>query len=157
MKDIIGYEGRYSADENGRIFSHITNKYLKQYFNVGYYKITLRKNGKPKTFYVHRLIAETYLGKRENMIVNHIDGDRTNNHVSNLEWISQSENVIHAIKIGLMCVPKGEEHYNSKLTQEDVNEIRKQYNNGIKQNVLAKTYKVSTVQIHNIIRYKSWS
>lgn len=68
----------------------------------GYERVVLTKNGKRKSFCVHRLVATTYLENPENKpTVNHIDGDKTNNHILNLEWATQSEQKKHSIRLGL--------------------------------------------------------
>jgi len=61
--------------------------------STGYLRVTLCKEGIPRRVFIHRLVAEHFLEQREGCVVNHIDGDRSNNHVSNLEWITMSENV----------------------------------------------------------------
>lgn len=66
----------------------------------GYVHISLCKNGKVKTFRVHRLIAEAFIPNPENKPqVNHIDGNRINNSLSNLEWVTRSENHLHAFRV----------------------------------------------------------
>ena len=65
----------------------------------GYKRVTLFKNGKPKIFYVHRLVAIQFLNKPEHKTqVNHINGIKSDNNVANLEWVTQSENRIHCLK-----------------------------------------------------------
>lgn len=88
MKDIIGYEGFYAATEEGQIWSYKSNKFLKGTPNkAGYITVSFIKDKKRKTYYVHRLIAETFLDNPEGLPqVNHIDGCRANNAKSNLEW-----------------------------------------------------------------------
>lgn len=116
-KDIPQYEGLYQANENGEIRSlpRIVNnivckgKILKQYINKknGYCYVGLSKNGKQMTKRVHCLIMQTFLpvnkkdGYDKNFTINHIDGDKTNNNLSNLEWCTQSENQIQAYKMGI--------------------------------------------------------
>jgi hypothetical protein len=75
----------------------------------GYVIVRLKINGKTTTKKLHRLIAETWLPNPENKPqVNHKDGDKTNNHLSNLEWMTGSENVVHAYDNGIMA--RGKEH-----------------------------------------------
>lgn len=95
MKFIPGYEGLYAATEDGRIFSYRKNRFLRPRKNKdGYYRVDLCKNGKSKTYLVHRLIAATYLDNPENLLqVNHKDEDKTNNALLNLEWISPKDNI----------------------------------------------------------------
>lgn len=94
MKYIPGYEGLYAATEDGRIFSYKTNKFLKPSNNgFGYLYVDLCKNGVRKRYRVHRLIAATYLENPLNLPqVNHKDEDKSNNALSNLEWISPKDN-----------------------------------------------------------------
>lgn len=104
MKLIIdNIETDYDIYENGDIYSHKTNTVLKgSLFNTGYRMVRLTINGKKKAYAVHRLVAETYILNPNNLpIVNHIDGNKLNNDVSNLEWVSQSQNRKHAIKTGI--------------------------------------------------------
>ena len=68
--------------------------------------VCLYKNGKQKRYLIHRLVAETFLGKQKNMTVNHKDGNRYNNKVDNLEWLSLKDNIIHGFKTGLYHTQK---------------------------------------------------
>lgn len=69
----------------------------------GYYIVTLCKGKERKTKKIHRLVAEAFIPNVENKLqVNHIDGNKLNNNVKNLEWCTDSENMIHAYKTGLM-------------------------------------------------------
>lgn len=114
-KDIIGYEGFYQVSNIGRVRSLDRDMIDKNGIGYslkgsirkisctgkGYQNIGLSKDGEQKTFFIHRLVAESFIPNPKNLpIVNHIDGDTHNNHVSNLEWVTQSENINHAIKIG---------------------------------------------------------
>ena len=94
MKDIPGYEGLYAATEDGRIFSYRSKRFLKPRLNKkGYCRVQLYKNGKGKDFYIHRLIAATYLDNPENLSqVNHKDEDKSNNSVQNLEFCDAKYN-----------------------------------------------------------------
>lgn len=101
--EIAGY-GNYSVDRSGRVYAHHLNKYLSEYDNgLGYMAVKLRKDGKRKQFYVHRLVATTYLDNPYDLPdVNHKDGIKSNNAVDNLEWISKSENSKHAFENDLL-------------------------------------------------------
>ena len=114
-KDVVGYEGLYQVSNLGRVKSldrTLLGKNSIEYkvrgkirkiscIGKGYQKIQLSKEGNSKNFLIHRLVAQAFIPNPENLpIVNHIDGNTHNNHVSNLEWVTQSENINHAIKIG---------------------------------------------------------
>ena len=99
-QDIKGFEGLYAISNKGNVKSLKSGKILKPYDNGGYYRITLSKGGKSKRFLVHVLVATHFIGDKpfENAQVNHKDLNKYNNCVTNLEWVSPSENVRHAIK-----------------------------------------------------------
>ena len=106
-KDIDGYTGyQISSYGNVRTYNKITysnnkikrvwkDRILKQKISKkdNIHRVILWLNGKPKTFTVHRLVAEAFLGKCPNMTVNHKDGNRHNNHIENLEWLSNADNI----------------------------------------------------------------
>ena len=92
----------YSISTNGEVKNNLTGKILSQSIQQGYKHVTLLINNKQKRCRVHRLVAETFINNPENKpYVNHIDGDRANNNVENLEWVTPSENTIHAVKLGI--------------------------------------------------------
>jgi len=94
LKDIKGYETLYAASDCGKVFSYRLGRYLKPGTNThGYLKVVLCKDGKTKTRKVHRLVAETFLEVDDDRSdVDHIDGNKINNNVDNLRWVSHSEN-----------------------------------------------------------------
>lgn len=124
-----------------------------------YYQVVLFREGKGKTALVHRLVAEAFIPNPENKPqVNHKDGDKHNNKVTNLEWATRSENQIHAFRTGLHP-GNGEGNVNAKLTREQVAEIRRTYVKGCKGSgacVLAKKYGVHKHTILSIVRGETW-
>lgn len=105
-KKIKDYEGLYEISNLGRIkriYKNGKTRILKPSFNEwGYFQINLSKNNKTKNFKIHRLVACAFLdNKNNNLQVNHIDGNKQNNKINNLEFCSAKENIQHAIKIGL--------------------------------------------------------
>lgn len=110
-KDIKGYEGLYQVSNLGNVRSLCFKnsnkiKLLKTSpTNCGYYKVQLYKNGIPKMHYVHRLVAKSFI---ENPLlkpeVNHLDGNKSNNKVNNLEWATDKENQDHATDTGLRAI-----------------------------------------------------
>lgn len=115
-KDIEGYEGIYQVSSIGEVKSIFYNKKPKilkrSKTTTGYYKVELYKDKNRKSFKVHRLVAKAFILNPESKPnINHIDGNPLNNHVNNLEWCTQKENVLHAIETGLkkkICIPKKE-------------------------------------------------
>jgi hypothetical protein len=110
MNDIPGYEGLYAATWDGRIWSYPkrrssrNGKWLKPTPNPnGYMMVGLYKNKCMKRWTVHRLVALTHIPKIDGKPqLNHKDGDRTNNVVSNLEWCTNRENYLHADRLGFI-------------------------------------------------------
>lgn len=164
-KDIKGYEGKYQVSNLGEVRSLKFNKSQKckklkpKFAGAGYRSVALLMNGKSKYCYIHRLVAlhfiDNPLFKKE---VNHKDGDRSNNILSNLEWCTHSENGIHSFRI-LNRIPSdvsGFKNPKSKLTEEQVVEIRKQYANGKSYRSLSILFKVSKCTISSIILRQTW-
>jgi hypothetical protein len=121
-KDISGYEGLYQVSNMGRVKSlerivsprkqgqRIAHEKIKQskHTKDGYLEVTLCKNCKPKSIRTHRLVAHAFCENPFNKAeVNHIDGNKLNNRADNLEWVTSSENQIHAYKLGLQKVSGG--------------------------------------------------
>ncbi len=102
MKPIKDYED-YLIYEDGRVFSTKTNKFISNYVNTrGYVVVELFKNSKKKMIFLHRLIALNYIPNPHNKpCVNHINADKTDYRICNLEWATHSENNQHAYDIGL--------------------------------------------------------
>ena len=109
MKDIPNYENKYAATEDGRIYSYRKKDFLKPWLSAkGYLSVELYKNGRGKKFLVHRLIAETFLDNPNELPqVNHIDEDKTNNCVSNLEYCDNKYNNIYSHGKKIQCVETG--------------------------------------------------
>lgn len=97
-KDIKGFEGLYQISNYGRVWSCRRGNYkVPDANNFGYLRIQLSVKKKHYRFFIHRLVAETFLPNPENKTqVNHKDCDKTNNYVGNLEWTTPSENMNHA-------------------------------------------------------------
>nr|DAG76872.1 MAG TPA: homing endonuclease [Caudoviricetes sp.] len=105
-KPLVGYETEYLISSYGRLKSikHGKSIILKPHINTrnGYVYYLVSKNGKSKNSRAHRLVALTFIPTSNTKLqVNHKDGNKTNNRADNLEWCTQSENMIHAYKMGL--------------------------------------------------------
>ena len=133
IKDIIGYECIYEIDTNGIVYGkerkvkkwdgeRLIKKAIKtqEISREGYARVSLFKNGISKKYSVHRLVAIVFINNKENKSdVNHKDGNKLNNNINNLEWVSKSENVKHSINIlknknGLKYYEKGNNWYREK-------------------------------------------
>ena len=129
MKQHPKYSHLYIS-EAGEIFSIKSNKILKTFQNkTGYLVLSTKLNGrnsKAILLRVHRLVAETYLPNPKNKpFINHKDGIKTNNQISNLEWVTSSENVKHAYNIGLMKSKAQYDNSQCKVTPEVVYEAKR--------------------------------
>ena len=156
-KDIEGYEGLYQVSTCGNIKSLAKprkngngrcyiqkEKLLKQSFtSTGYKKVELYKDGKRKSFKVHRLVAIAFIPNPDNKPeVNHIDGNKINNNIDNLEWVTSSENTIHAYETGL------------SPNKKELDEIRiiELYNKGTSKEEISRMFDVSNVVIARILK-----
>jgi hypothetical protein len=158
--DISNTEGRYKVSNLGNVISCKNGKerLLKIWKNeLGYSMINFIQNGKKKNLRVHRLVAEAFLPRVEHKNeVNHIDGNKDNNNVKNLQWVTRKENMRHAFDNGLKVMPSREKHPMSKLKEKDIKKIRQLYNQGKKQIELSKIYNVTQANISAIVTNKTW-
>jgi hypothetical protein len=159
-KDVVGYESIYEISNFGNVKSF---KYGKEKIRKlrndkdGYLLINLCKDKKVKTFKIHRLVAQAFIPNPDNKPqINHIDGNKSNNKVDNLEWVTNKENSKHAVE-KLLRNTKGENHHNVKLRNYQVLNIRKKYATGkYKRKDIADEYQVSITLIGFIINRKIW-
>lgn len=153
--------GRAARNGNGRGGGAVIGRVRKPQKNrFGYPCLMLYKNGKHKGMLLHRLVAQAFLGMApKNKEVNHIDGDKKNCRVENLEYLTRGENLEHAYRTGLRVasLKHGEDHYRAKLTSEIVIDCRNRYHPvNCKVSLLAKEYGVSRRAMLCAIRGKSW-
>lgn len=159
---VVGYEGKYLVS----IFGFVTrvsksglraSRSLKPWkAKRGRFIIGLRDSPrKRRCAYVHRLVMETFIGPcPEGKETNHIDGNPVNNALTNLEYVTPQENILHAYRIGLMLPKSGVMNGSARLTDNDIADIRKSPEG---PTVLAKRYGVVKSSISGIQLGKSWT
>ena len=151
-KTIEGVNDKYMVSDKGEVKS----LFFKEPRNLkasntknGYKSVSLQIGKTVKKKYVHRLVAENFLiGKG---VVNHIDGDKTNNRATNLEWCTSSQNNQHAWDTGLVSKEK-----RSKLEREDVDRIRGLHAMGINPNQVAITLNLPKNPVYSVCQGRTW-
>jgi hypothetical protein len=160
---IPNFEGYYEASSLGNIRNIAARRrtsvghILKSHVNpcVGRRAVRLKVNGKGKTYSVHGLVAEAFLGPRpKGLDVNHIDGNALNNRASNLEYLTRKENIRHAVRIGLWF--NGEKHWKTTMTAEKVLELRRLAVAGESYKAIAAVFGLTPQGVGQIVRRKSW-
>lgn len=162
FKDIKNFEGRFKISIYGRLMS-INGKKRNSYIvktsldQTGYYCTQLRKVPLYRRIRIHTLVAETFFEKPKgnNICVNHKDGNKLNNHISNLEWVTRTENCRHAARTGLMA--RGQTHWQSKLTNKDVIKIAFLFFIGYTNIEIGKMFNVHRRTICDIRMGATWS
>ena len=160
LKKWKNYNSFIEISDQGDVCSHgklLTGETTKN----GYVRVHPVIDGKQKHLLVHRIVAEVFIPNPNNLpIVNHIDGNKQNNAVTNLEWCTYSQNIDHAYKHNLRKLPTGEHNSQHKLSESDVAEIRRSYVKGkhceFNSSGLAKKYGVDPSTILSVLKGKTW-
>jgi hypothetical protein len=170
-KDIEGYEGLYQVSTLGRLKrleyivickngrnrklpTHILNPPI---LKNGYIIACLRKEGKGKYLLLHRLVASAFLPNPNNLAqVNHKDGNKKNNNVENLEWVTPQNNIIHAFNNNLMHPAHGIKINVGHFVEEDIRNIRLKASEGMSQRKIAAEYGVKQNAIWLILNCKTY-
>lgn len=155
MPDITGHP-EYSVGECGCVFSKKSNKTLKWQWSNGYPNVTLHTDGVSTQVFIHRVVAETFIGSRPNgSQVRHLDGDKSNPHISNLKYGTGSENQQDRLEHGTHN--RGERSGMSKITDDQAADMRKLYSRGgITQRELGVMFGISRSAAGYIVTYKSY-
>ena len=155
LEDGVIYEDDYIVFDNSDIFT-TTGWKIRPEIVKGYLRCSIHHH--PEL--VHRLVAKCFIPNPMNKPeVNHIDGNKLNNDVSNLEWVTVSENAKHAFATGLKQPIKGEKNGQAKLSARDVEFIRSHYkprSSDFNIYTLSKMFNISPQQISRIIRNERW-
>jgi NUMOD4 motif-containing protein/HNH endonuclease len=165
-KPVVGYETLYAASSDGDIkrikggYGATIGRILKAKIDKqGYQQVTLYNDDhEPRCFKVCRLIAKAFIPNPENKpTVNHKDGNKRNDRVSNLEWATSSEQGLHAYRLGLSTPTRGEANGTSIATNEIVLELRRRHRTeNISYKELAREYGLSHYTIGDIVRGDTW-
>lgn len=154
MKQIQGYDN-YTIDREGVIYSKRFDRTVKVYIRGnGYPVVSLSKDNRTKNFYMHRLLAIAYLPNPDNLPeVNHIDSNRENYSLSNLEWVSRSDNQLHAYAHG-----SATKVHKRKLTEEEYLEVFELFLKGVPFAKILESFPVSPGRLSiNLRSYvKEW-
>lgn len=129
-RPVCGFEGIYEISNYTRVrraadcAQASKGQLLTPFLNHGYFMVTLTNRDGGRSYFVHRLFVASFVGPiPDDLVINHIDGDKTNNWLGNLEIVTQGENNRHARVTGL-CDLRGERNGSAKLTEDQVREIR---------------------------------
>ena len=170
-KDVINYEGIYMVNQYGVIKSldHIVyhkdgKKRLQKGRNIkyskskkGYIQVSLNKNCIKFNTSVHRVMAIAFLNNPFNKPqINHINGIKDDNRLENLEWCTNKENQLHAIRNNLIHPNYGENHHMSKIPNSHIAGIREEIKNGKPMRIIAERYSMSITAISNIKNRKTY-
>ncbi len=168
---IIGYGDSYSVSNLGKVMRtsprNLKHRKCDPWVNFkpsvcgahknrgGYLQVRIGPVGAQKTVCVHSLVARAFVENPRGLNeVNHKDGNKLNNAAENLEWVTRSEQILHAIDFGLQRIMKGEQHGNAKLSESAVRDIRSSKDVA---RILAIKHGVSVSLVHYVRKRKVWA
>lgn len=157
FKNIPGFED-YSVSKCGKVKSNRRNRLLSIITRRdGYKELGIRRDKQKYVMLVHRLVAMTYIPNPDNKpCVNHIDSDRGNNSVDNLEWCTYKENLEHASEKGRLIGKKGETNSSAVMSNDTCHLICKEIEQGIRLKTLSDKYGINLKTLSNIKNGKRW-
>lgn len=168
MKPIAGYEGHYSITNDGRVLSvpRVDNLgrrcgglVVKHFVRKsGHCRVVLCRDGVVSGFFVHHLVAEAFIGPRPSVrhVVNHRDFNPQNNAVSNLEWLTQGDNVRYSTSAGRNNGLRGTRIACAKLDEQKVVLMRAEFAAGASVAAIARKYSVSPSAVRSAVQRRNW-
>ena len=149
---------RYEISEDGTIRNCLSGKIKSQYIgSTGYYMVSFSYGNKSNPHRVHRLLAFCFIPNPSKLPhINHIDGNKTNNDLGNLQWVTHEANMKHAFATGLVN-NSGEKNGQAKLNSEKVREIKQLLAIGVSQQKIANSFSVSRSCIQGIKKQRLWA
>lgn len=158
-KFIPEVKDRYFINDLGELFTDFGERKLKDGVKNGYVKNGLvLKDGTSRAFFRHRLVMLCFAPREDadSLQVNHIDGNKLNNRLDNLEWCTNRENRIHAVEIGLAARMRGEDNPASKLLESQVIDIIQDLLHHVPYSKIMKKYNCSKSTISAIKNKRNW-
>jgi len=155
MKEIEDYPG-YFISKNGEVYLSKSNKYLKPIKkNTGYLYVFLYNHKGMKKHYIHLLVLNIFKGKKpEGYEARHLDGNKQNNHINNLEWGTKKENTDDKRKHGTIPIPHKSKF--TKLKPKDIPVIRELHKKGYSYRKIGELFGTSHTTIRKIIYGQRW-
>lgn len=160
-KPVVGFETYYQISNTGKLWSLRKKKYRIGFDNGrGYLNVTLSVQDKTSNRRIHQMVMESFVGPRPpGLDINHIDGKKTNNRLSNLEYVTRTENLKHAYKLGLLLHTesgfKAGHTHNRTITIADVKRIRASEGGAALQK-LAEELNMNVCQLYKIRNGTRW-
>lgn len=157
IKPIKGFES-YKIRSDGQVFNRHGKPMGERVVGSGYFGVLLYKNKERTKRSIHRTVLETFVGPcPEGKQCNHINGIKTDNRVENLEWVTASENRLHAYSLGLMPRMVGESNSNSKLKNGEIWLIKKLlYHKILPPSFIGKMFRCGKRNIIGIKNKETW-
>lgn len=151
-KPVVGFEKFYEVSDQGRVRSlHFSKSKILTFcaHSNGYVRVSISDKTKIVNKYVHRLVLEAFVGPANGLECDHIDCDKTNNNLSNLEWVTRTEQVRRQVKTG---------HHNKvKLSPDMVRKIRAMYETKMPMKIIANYLGIGKSTISSVLSKQTWS